>query len=104
MDEKTGRLYCITVMSNDSTYQSKALGLHFHIVPIPSAVRLRINLIYPYSFYPLSMYITQSIYLSIFSPLFLYICRPSFLPCFFSFSQFHISDVLSSNICTTIFI
>ena len=101
MDEKTGRLYCVTVMSNDTTHQSKALGFYFHIVTIPTAVRLRINLIYTYSFNPLSIYITQSIYLFTFSPLFLNNCSPSFIPC--NFLSFHSLSFTSVKICQAIF-
>jgi len=102
MDEKTGRLYCVTVMSNDTTHQSKALGFYFHIVTIPTGVRLRINLIYTYSFNPLSMYITQSIYLFKFSLFFLSICRPSFIPC--NFLSFHSLSFTSAKLCQAIFV
>jgi hypothetical protein len=61
-----------------------------------------LNLINLYSFNPLSMYVTQAIYLSTSLSLFLPICRPSFLS--WNILSFHSLSFLSANICQAIFV
>ena len=75
MSEETTRLNCITVMSSDSTYQ-RAVWMRFIFLSYTS-VRLsayKSNL--SISTISSSTWVTQSIYPSVFIPLFLPICRP----------------------------